>query len=276
MASGLTSNYNDSGYTFTAPNDGMMLGSLIQDPTRLGLSTSSTSTPANLTGTNGIYPRPGQSENDFFFLGTYDYMNYGTPPNDSFMARAGSSGRSTVTASRSTIYNFANPGVYLLDLAGSGTNIVPIINSTAFLGFLYSVDVQNGFIVYPGWGFRLFNGGSTWQSNFQTTTTPNPPGVTWTRLSYTYFNDTDAPLFFTLAASESSNQKVYGLNTDSSTNPVNTMPPGTRAIPIMVQATTVSTTTNTAVNRSMADDEANGIQIFFRSATPLYSFGQTN
>jgi len=270
MASGLTSNYNDSGYTFTAPNDGMMLGSLIQDPTRLWLTTN----VSGITGHNNMYPAPGEIEDIAGFTGTYTSMNYGRPPNSDFMARLGNVNLSTVTASSTSTYNFTNPGVYLLDLAGSGSVIVPITNSTAFLGFLYYVDQDSGFIVYPGWGFRLFNGGSTWSSNFQINT--SAPGVAWTRLSYTYFNDTNAPLLFTLAASESGNQKVYGLSGETSTNPVITMPTGTRAIPIMVQATTQMGPTNTAVNRSMADDQVNGIQIFFRSATPLYSFGQTN
>jgi hypothetical protein len=258
MASGFTSNYNDSGYTFTVNNDGMMLASLIRDPS----SNTALTTTNNLNGCiNTIYTSPGTANT---VPGTfYQGMQYGTFPTSSFMARSGTT-RSTITVNKSDIYNFANPGVFHLTYTNNSSTITPILGSTAFLGFYTVVDRETGFIVYPGWGIRVFNGPSTWDSTF---TSGQIASISWTRISYTYFNDTNAPVLFTSANNDGDNSKMYGVQSGSG----RTMPPGTITIPIMIQATT----TNTVANRSMADFSSNGIQIFFRSGNPLYLFGQT-
>jgi len=162
----------------------------------------------------------------------------------------------------SDIYNFTNPGVYILDFE---TLPIPIPSSFPELNSLLDAPVSsaNGILVYPGWGFRAFGAStSTGQSTFT--------DVSWNEISYIYFNDTNEPLIFTFAADFSSNTKNYGRQAET---PSRSFQNTFISLPIMTQVRNDTTATNSRQNRSFADDVLRGIQVFFRSATPLMRFG---
>jgi hypothetical protein len=294
--SGLVSNYNVSEYSFFVPGiasgfgetgDGMILASKIisQDPSGLLLETLNT-----VAGSNIFYPNPGVPAQ-------YDNVNAGVlywvlpanvPPtsgqNGNLNWRYGelpdTSGNipgtniptafvrnGTVTGSSSDIYNFTNPGVYILDfetlsipLPCSFPNINSLLNATT--------DALNGLLVYPGWGFRVFSGPSNGTSTFF--------NVNWDAISYTYFNDTNQPLIFTCADNYRSNVKNYSRSNDITT-PNRSFQNTFISIPIMVQVrgNSGSTDADNIQNRSFANNAVEGVQVFYRSANPLMRFGLT-
>jgi len=119
MASGFISNYNDSGYTFTVNNDGMMLASLITS----GTNTTLTGTGSTSGSISAIYESPGTASTQSGTI--YSSMRYGTFPSPSFMARSGTT-RSSITVNSSDIYNFENPGVFHLTYTSNSSVITPI------------------------------------------------------------------------------------------------------------------------------------------------------
>jgi len=298
MASGLTSNYNDSGYSFYVPGtnstnfgDGMMLASriIVADPSGLLLE-SRTNTTANQgrNGSNIFYPQPGTRNRvannngaEYFSDGTtsgsqngninYFYGNFPTilqVTNPTAFVRDG-----TVTVTPgSDIYNFTNPGVYLVN--GGTRGVFPILSSVPNIQSLFEAPINSidWIIVYPGWGFRAFDGASTGQSSFYS--------LSWDAISYTYFNDTNQPLVFTFAEDYANNQKLIGSDsrTREPTAPTVQMQSGFISIPIMTQVrgNSPGTQNDDIQNRSFGHDRMEGIQIFFRSATPLFRFGMVN
>ena len=293
--SGLVSNYNDSGYSFFVPGsntnlgDGMMLASRIisQDPSGLLLESRNDNAGTSRTGSNIFYPDPGvpvaydnvnagavywvtTMANPTTGVNSNSLWRYGLhPPNSGNMpgtniptafVRNG-----TVTGSGSDIYNFTNPGVYILDFEVLPIP-VPCSLPQTFSLLNAPGNSPNGFLVYPGWGFRLFSGDSRGTSTFF--------NVNWDAISYTYFNDTNQPLIFTCASDWATSTKNYSRSNDNPA-PNRAFQNTFISIPIMVQVrgTSGSTNTNNWQNRSFADDTVDGIQVFYRSATPLMRFG---
>jgi hypothetical protein len=263
---GLVSNYNDSGYTVSTGGDGMMLASVLSSNANgLILQNRNDTGGTARSGANNWYPNPGGAFSApggaIYSSGNY---RYGQVPNSDSNGPFRRNQNFTVTGR--DIYNFTNPGVFHLD--NNNVPLAPIPSSIINTNSLFEITINtdNGYIVYPGWGFRLFNGsGNTWQ---------NFTDQSWNFISYTYFNDTNEPIFFTCAFDWSSNNKVYGRDEEES-QPHVQMQNSFISIPIMVQVRNNTNATNNSQNRSWADDATTGIQVFFRSGTPLYRFGLT-
>lgn len=271
---GIKSDFYDR-YSFTASSDGMMLGSIISNTTNnartLLLENLVDYSSVSRSGANVRYPNPGgaspQNDVQFSVLNNYTY-GFFPSYSDGFRRNE------PITMESSDIYNYSNPGVYLVRLTGSNSSeTIPIFSSTAYTClFTPGLNICNGVILYPGWGFRLFNGASAWGLTFTS--------VIWDDISYTYFNDTNEPLFFTCASDRGSNEKNFGRSPSAEapsgstgTTPSRTLPNNFVGIPIMSQVVRSTATTGLTTNRSYPDFAEDGIQIFYRSGTPLYRFG---
>ena len=297
MSSGFVSNFNDSGYSFTVPGgssssigDGMILASRIisVDPSGLILENrpNANASDALRSGANVFYPQPGtftrQAENtgvEYWSTSTtgvngnsnWSYGVFPTANPTSSITTAFVRG-GTVTGTSSDIYNFTNPGVFLVNTGT--TALYPILSSVPNLRSVFEVPINTAdwVLVYPGWGFRTFDGGANSQSSFY--------NVNWVAISYTYFNDTNQPLVFTFAQGWTSNTKMIGSNLPSPTQPTQPaiqMQSTFISIPIITQVrgNGVFTQNDDIHNRSTSNDVIDGIQIFYRSATPLFRFGMT-
>ena len=77
---GLVSNFSDSGYSFTAPADGMMLASILRNPdpsANLMLRSINDNGGTSRTGANTFYPNPGAAftapDGAIYSTGNYRY-----------------------------------------------------------------------------------------------------------------------------------------------------------------------------------------------------------
>lgn len=219
----IVSNYTDNGYSFDTNSDGMMLVSRIKSDTTLSGS-----------GNNSLYP-------------------WTTSTSTSTGASIPSTLAKTVTVSSQDIYLNQTLGVYIINLGGL---MYPVISSSAYFSNInIPANSENGVLVFPGWGFRLFS--SPGGSGYATTSTFSNYS-SWDAQSYTYFNDTTEVAFFTSAEGWGSNKKNYAPSGQSANL---SLPSGAVTIPIMTQMGT------NMVNRSFPDDCCDGIKIFYRSGT---------
>ena len=134
----------------------------------------------------------------------------------------------TINISGRDIYNTVIPGVFRINQLGS---TFLVFSSAIALSDIMNSDACDAFLVYPGWGFILYNGNANRFEN---------PTSSWTNISRFYFNDTNAPLLFSCI----DNTHIYP---ESSSG----------AIRILIN----NSNSNFPVN------SANAIQIFFRSNT---------
>ena len=121
----------------------------------------------------------------------------------------------TINISGRDIYNTVIPGVFRINIAA---NTIPILSSAILLGDIEDPDTLEAIILYPGWGFILYNGNG---NRFV-----NPTSGSWVNVSRFYFNDTNAPLLFscmnnTTTYPESATGAIRIIDNNNTNFPVN-------------------------------------------------------